>query len=296
MTATPENTNGWRPMTSASAGMIPSLQVPLQADAQAGRGQYLTYDASGNVGLNDGTVPGLVSAGVAYPEVRSDLSSIAGEARTIAWWGWGVAQKQSTIVNDFFTAADIAVPFFIADANTIGKKSNDSGDNRALGGLVFGLHGSGTDAAAVIWSGPVAQLLARSALATAFFSLASFAIADALASTAIAERTIPHAQLHGTVTSIVFNGAAVPADNTDYAIITIAKRDGAGGGAVTLGTYDTRITGNGAITVFVDAPFTLSVVAGALNLLETDIITITTTKGGAGQVLTGAIMVNGKVI
>ncbi len=293
---TPENTNGWAPMTSASAGMIPSLQVPLQADMQVGRGQYLTYDASGNVGLNDGTVPGLVSAGVAYPEVRSDLSPIAAQARTIAWWGWGWARKQSTIANDFFTAADVAVPFFIADENTIGKKSNDSGDNRPLGGLAFGVHGSGTDIPVIIWSGPVAQLVARSALITAFAPLGSFAIADSAANAAISERTITHAQLHGTVTSIVFNGAAVVADNTDYAIITIAKRDGAGGGAITLGTYDSRITGNGAITAFVDAPFTLSVVAGALNLLETDIITITTTKGGAGQVLTGAVLVNGKVI
>ena len=43
----------------------------------------------------------------------------------------------------------------------------------------------------------------------------------------------------------------------------------------------------GAVTAFVPASFTLSVVAGALYLLETDIVTITTVKGGAGKVITG---------
>ena len=42
--------------------------------------------------------------------------------------------------------------------------------------------------------------------------------------------------------------------------------------------------------------WTLSVVAGALNLLETDEVTIAIVKGGSGQVLTGRINITGKAI
>jgi hypothetical protein len=128
------------------------------------------------------------------------------------------------------------------------------------------------------------------------FSLASTEIADAAASTAIAEKAIRRPKVKGTVTSIEFTGAAIAADNTDYVTVTVAKRDGAGGSPVTLGTYDSRAANNGAVTAFVPALFTLSVVAGALYLLETDIVTITTVKGGSGKVITGPVTVHGKAI
>ena len=69
-----------------------------------------------------------------------------------------------------------------------------------------------------------------------------------------------------------------------------------GGGAVTIATYDSRAAGNGAATAFVPKAWTLSVVAGALDLLETDEVTIAIVKGGSGQVLTGRINITGKAI
>lgn len=205
----------------------------------------------------------------------------------------GCGQPASTIANDSFAAADVCTVAFDAGNGVPGKLSNYSGSNRSIMGLVFGLDDAGNPR---VWSGPVASLCARALLAANTTRLASTEIADAAASTAISEKTIDHAQLHGVVTSIVFNGAAIAADNTDYITVTVSKRDGAGGGAVVLGTLDTRAANNGAITAFVDKAFTLSVVAGALNLLETDIVTITTVKGGSGKVITGAVLVNGKVI
>ena len=110
-----------------------------------------------------------------------------------------------------------------------------------------------------------------------------------------AERAIPSSKIHGLVSAIQFVGAAVAADNTDYVTITVSKRDGAGGAAVVLGTYDSRAANQGAVTAFVPAAFSLSAVAGALNVLETDIITLTVAKGGAGKTLTGAFRVITKV-
>lgn len=292
MTATASYTNGWTPVQPGT--QLPSGNtVSLAASAQAGHGQALYYDASGNVALNDGTAPGLISAGIAEPGKLSVLSAIAGASATMVHMGLGCGQPASTIANDSFTAADVCTVAFDAGNGVPGKLSNYSGSNRSIMGLVFGLDDAGNPR---VWSGPVASLCARALLAANQTRLASTEIADAAASTAISEKTIDHAQLHGLVTSIVFNGAAIAADNTDYITVTVSKRDGAGGAAVVLGTLDTRAANNGAVTAFVDKPFTLSVVAGALYLLETDIVTITTVKGGSGKVITGPVIVNGKVI
>lgn len=292
MTATPSSFNSWCP-DGIGTQLPPGATVRNQASAQIGQGQLATFDASGNAALNDGTVPGLVAAGVGYPGKLSDTNVTAGVAATSMWWGFG-SMVFSTGSGDGFTATDAGgVVAFIATENTIGRKSNVGGSNRSIAGMVYGLNSDGT---ARFWGGPMAQAFARQRLILDAFTLASQGIADAAANTATAEKVIKRPKVKGTVTDITFIGAAIVADNTDYDTITISRRDGAGGAAVVLGTYDTRAANNGAITAFTPALFTLSVVAGALFLLETDIVTLTVVKGGAGKVLTGEFLVNGKVI
>lgn len=293
MTATAAQNNGWAPITSPSSPTPAAWISPLGASAQVGRGQFASYNASGNVVLNDGATPGLVSAGVGYPDPFSDQNTTAGIAYVSLAWSFGAQAAASTTANDGFTAADIGTPFWLKDENTPGKLSNYSGSNRSLGGLVFGLDIAGNP---VLWSGPIAHLLARAALVVANAPLASHTLSDAAAGTATAERVVRRPRWHGTVTSVTFCGAAVAADNTDYVTITVAKRDGAGGGATTIATYDSRAANQGAITAFVPAAFSLSAVAGALDLLESDEVTVTVAKGGSGKVLTGEVRVNGKVI
>lgn len=292
MTATPSSFNAWHPH-SIGAQLAPGATVQLQASSQIGQGQLATFDASGNAALNDGTVPGLLSAGVGYPGKLSDTSTTAGVAATSMWWGFG-SIVFSTLSGDGFTAADAGgVVAFIATENAIGRKSNVAGSNRSIAGMVYGLNSDGT---ARFWGGPMAQAFARQRLILDAYALASQGIADAAASTATAEKAIKRPKVKGTITDITFTGAAIVADNTDYVTITISKRDGAGGGAVVLGTYDTRAANQGAVTAFTPAAFSLSAVAGALFLLETDIVTLTVVKGGAGKVLTGEFLVNGKAI
>jgi hypothetical protein len=289
---TAQNTNGWAP-EGLTSQLPPGAQVPLQASAQVGRGQLATYDANGHAALNDGTVPGLICAGVGWPSPISNIHTIAGKATVALWCGIGGQVAASTIASDSFTAADVCTPAWIATTDTLGKLSNYSGDSRSLAGLVFGVDSASRPRA---WVGPVAQAVARGVLIADSFMLASTEIADAAAGTAISEKAISRPRIKGTVTSIEFTGAAIAADNTDYVTVTIAKRDGAGGAAVSLGTYDSRAANNGAVTAFVPASFTLSVVAGALFLLETDVVTVTTVKGGSGKVITGSILVNGKAL
>jgi hypothetical protein len=295
VTATAGNFNGWAP-EGIGAQLPPDTCAPQQASLTIGRGQYVTYNASGHAALNDGTVPGLVCAGVGYPAPISGSSTIAGQAFAQLWQGFGQGNPSSTIANDAFTAADTCTPAYIKDENTLGKLSNYSGSNRSLAGLVFGVS---PDARVLprAWVGVVAQTVARGVLIADSFMLASTEIADAAASTAISEKAISRPKVKGTITSIEFTGAAIAADNTDYITVTVSKRTAADPGtAVSLGTYDSRAANNGAITAFVPAAFTLSVVANALFLLPTDVVTITTVKGASGKVITGAVLVNGKAI
>lgn len=290
MTVTAASTNGWG--TIGLGTQLPAGDtLPLQASAQAGQGQAVFFNASGDVALNDGITPGLVCAGTCT-EKLSATSSVAAGASLMVHQGFGSGMPASTIANDAFTKADFCAVAFDAGNGVPGKLSNYSG-SRSILGVVFGVDERGYPR---LWAGPAASAVARALLVADRFSLASTEIADAAASTAISEKAIRRPKVKGTVTSIEFTGAAIAADNTDYITVTVAKRDGAGGGAVTLGTYDSRAANNGAVTAFVPALFTLSVVAGALYLLETDIVTITTVKGGSGKVITGPVTVHGKAI
>lgn len=295
MTATPALQGSWTPVSDHNA--IPAwLSRPLAASEQVGKGQFTTVSLStGYAILNDGTTPLQVSAGNGDYAELSDTSATAGLAKVRVSERWFYGLAASTIANDSFTDADFGVPFWIKDENTLGKLSNYSTSNRSLGGLVFGLAFDGTPLA---WSGPIASLLGRATLVTSGMIGGSYALADAAASTTTAERGIHREKLHGVVTAVEFVGAAVAADNTDYVTITVAKRSlsDAYAAATTIATYDSRAANQGAISDFTPASFSLSAVAGALNLLETDTLTITVAKGGSGKTLTGSVRVIQKVI
>jgi len=293
MTATAQLNGAWTPISDHNA--IPGwVARPLAANAQVGKGQLVTVDpTTGYASLNDGTVPGQVAAGIPDFAELSDTSSTAGAAaaRLTERWFYGLAA--STAVGDGFTDADFGVPFFIASENTLGKLSNQGGNNRSVGGLVFGL---AVDSTPVAWCGPVASLLARSQLLTQAYLGAHQQVADAAANTATSETAMARAKVHGVVTAVEYVGAAIAANNTDYGTITISKRDGAGGGATVVATYDSRAANQGAASDFQPKAFALSAVAGALNLLETDVLTITIAKGGAGKVVNGLIRLIQKAI
>lgn len=292
MTATASNSNGFAPILSPQSPIPSGWVSPLQASSQVGRGQFGFFDGSGNVALSDGSVAGLIAAGVGSAPM-SDINSIAGAGRANFQWSFGSHVVASTTASDSFGAADIAVPFFVKDENTPGKLMHTSGAKRPLGGLVFGIDEAGCP---VLWTGPIPQLLARAQLICANAPLAHYTITDAAASTATTERAIPTSRIPAVVTAIEFVGAAVAADNTDYVTVTIKKYGAADSYAagVTVATYDSRAANQGAITAFTPAAFALSGTAANLNKLDTDRYTITVAKGGSGKQLIGEFLINGK--
>ena len=293
MPATPQANVDAKPVHESSA-IPPQLSRPLAANAQVGFGQFVTVDpTSGMAALNDGTVPNQICAGVGNPATLSDTSAVAGEAYVRLSQRHIKGVPASALGGDGFDDTDFAVPFWIADENTPGKLTNQGGNNRSMGGLVFGLDFDGHP---ILWDGPVAWLLARAAHLADNFVGADGSITDGAAADVTAERAMSRQPVHGVVTGIEFIGAAVAASAANYATITVRKHDGAGGASVVLGTYSSQDTAEGAINAFEPASFTLSAVAGALNLLETDIVTVQVAKTGTGQVISGAVRLVQKVI
>lgn len=271
-----------------------ALSRPAKASSKAGRGQFCTVDPSdGMASLNGGATPGQISCGVADVAFISDESSVAGNAVIRLTQRHSKGLPASTESGDGFSQADYCAPFFIADENTPGKLSNFGGSNRSFGGLVFGVDERSNP---LLWAGPVASCIARAVHVIENLVGASYQVADASASAATAETAIARTPVHGVVTAIEFTGAAAAAHASNFATVTLSKRDGAGGAAVVLGVFSTETGEEGSITAFTPAAFTLSVVAGALNLLETDIVTATIAKAASGVVLTGSIRLVQKAI
>ena len=295
MSATATANNGAAPI-NLTTQLPPGDTVPMQASASAGQGQAVFYNAAGDTALNDGATPALVCAGMTYPDKIATASSVAGVSTLMVFQGFSSGQPASTIANDSFTKADFCTVAFDAGSGVPGKLSNYSGSNRSILGLVFGVDERGYPR---LWAGPQASAMARAFLLVSAKVLGWFAhVVDGSASTTTAEKSIMREPVHGTITAVKFTSlGTMAADNTDYVGINVYKADGAGGTHVLVASYDSRAANQGAIAAGVPVSFALSAVAGALNLLETDVMSYEVTKAGSGKVVpVGVLSVIGKVI
>lgn len=285
----------WAPDLGVRGSQVPpGDDVGMAANADPGEHDVIVLDASGNGVVCDGTQTGARCVGVMYPDKRSTVTAPAGHNIVRVWNGYGERMPMSASVGDSFTSNDRCVPCYISAERQVGKLALSSGVGRPLGGLTLRVH----DGEAVTWIGDVAQAIARGVVIADHFTFAGYKIADASASTAISEVVIGRVNAHGTITSVAYTGAAFAADNTDYATGTIAKRSAldAYASATTIATFDSRAANQGAATAFTPYAWALSGTASHLQLVPGDVITLVTTKAGAGKSLSGVIDVVGKVI
>lgn len=296
MSASVVTGNGWQ-VGPLNTQLHPGASVQLGASESAAYGQCLYFNNStGYCQLNDGATPGLVSAGVCTEKLAGP-NTTAGAESALVHQGYGGRQAASTIANDGFSATDFLAVAYDAGNGVPGKLSNYGGDNRSIMGLVLGVDG---DDAPYVWAGPVGSLMARALHACTRKLLGWYAHpVDGSASTATAEKTMLREPLHGVITVVRFTSAlgTIAADVTDYVTINVYKADGAGGTHVLVASYDSRAAHEGALAAGVPVSFALSAVAGALYLLETDILTYEVTKAASGKVVpVGTLEVFGKVI
>jgi hypothetical protein len=115
---------------------------------------------------------------------------------------------------------------------------------------------------------------------------------DAAANTATAEHAIGHSPAAGTVRSVKYvPTAALTADNTNYATITVWKRDSAGANQTKVAEVTTQITGSGNWTAFAPVALTLQAAAN-IALAAGSSLTVQIAKAGSGvQVPAGTLVV-----
>jgi hypothetical protein len=301
MTATAVANNAALQPMGEQTGMPGQLSFPLKASAQVGKLQFILIDpTSGMAFLADDATPGQIAGGFGFPDELSETADDDGDAIARCSQRWAVATP-STVVGDGFSEADVAVPFYVADGNTPGKLSHNGSKNRSLGGLVIGLAQEGQTPVR-IWPGPIAQLLARAALAVNAASAGLVAYpADGGAtndigstSSATSSLMIPRTKTHGVITSIeIVPSASLSATSGNDRTITVWKVDTLGvASPVSVGTFTTTT----ALVAQTAAAFTLTATAADLNLLETDMLTYSTVHASAGAVIPqSAIRVNMKV-
>ena len=231
--------------------------------------------------------PGQIAAG--FCDRDSAGSSTAGAAEMVGRWNFVSGFPNSTASQDSILATDIAAPFYFVDNQTIGKKSHVTGSNRSLGGLVFGLDDDPTvGITPIIWCNPLAWTIARgAALANAFPGGNLAKAIDAGAGTDLAETLLDNiAYQHGPVSAVLFDVAGTTlaaSGGTDYKTLILTKRTAADPStAVTVATVDTKTT---AFTQYTSIPFVLSAVAGAIDLLEDDLLFLSETHGGSGAII-----------
>lgn len=116
-------------------------------------------------------------------------------------------------------------------------------------------------------------------------SSAYFRIQDAAANTATAETVIVEYKSATTLSKVYFCAdATVTQSDTDYATVTIAKGDGAGGARSTVVSFTTQVTGGLHPVAFTKLDLgTLT----APTLAAGSILTLTVTKNVGGQALKG---------
>lgn len=238
--------------------------------------------STGYVSINSGSTVSQIPAGVMVPPQTVQSSTVAGAAALDLDQRpyWGI--PYSTTSNDGFTGADIGTPFFLSSYDTPGKLSSLAGVKRQLGGITLGLDplGKGTP---VLWTGPVGWMLARSQLLSGATSIAgdSFALT---ANTTRAEATIRRgAKVPAQVTQVrIIADAGFTSHDTNYWTITVAKRTAAAPGtAVTVASATLQTVsggGIGTLTAWLPCDVTLTSTVADLQLLDTDILTVTCTS------------------
>jgi hypothetical protein len=274
------------------------LSLPLAASVAPYRNWLMGLNLStGYVVAQAAGVTGLVSAG--FSDWDSDGGAVAGGATDVLRSCVVSGFPMSSESGDDLDWTDVGAPCYAVDNQTVGKKSHSTaGVNRSLLGVALGYDVD--NSTPIILPGILGWLLGRAAAVsdTAQGGVLYKAV-DAGAATdtvnGLAEALMARPPLHGTVSeiSLTFEGTTLAITTGDNGILTVYKRDGAGGNAVVLGTLNTVTK---ACTQWTKNTFVLSTVAGALDLLETDLVTVVRTHAASGAIIpAGNIRVTLKV-
>lgn len=201
-------------------------------------------------------------------------------------WGSDPAIVRIVTTDDFATVTGST---YIADQAANIKEVNGGAFEWKDGdaALVYNADGTNFMSVAVDISDKTSAVLSAStsgAVQTATYTK----LVDGNAAATLAETIVFSAPAGAIVLGVRFNpSAALTADNTDYATLTVARRDAAGANAADIAEITTEITGTGDWVAFVAEDFApldnTSIVAGGS-------VTFEIAKAGSGVVVPAGIL------
>jgi hypothetical protein len=280
------------------------IRRPLLANAQPY--QFWLVQGQPSSGLLCGTsatgAPNAIMLGASDRDITTPGATDGG-ASVFTYQQWLIGYYQPTTAGDFFLDTDFGTVAFNVDNQTCAKLPSSGGIKRGFAGIFFGID-QDEQGKAEIATGPMYWLLARTVHMADNARARIKTTADGAASTTTAETQIPRDPQLFLVTGVTITwDSAVTGSDTTYATITVYKRDLNGANQTVIATGSTGATSattnwlGGTSTAFKPQALTLSVVAGALNVLDTDRFTYAITKASTGtQLPVGEIDINGRVI
>ncbi len=257
--------------------VVPKIfDLGVKAAAVILSGAIVCTDSTGYA-VKGSAATGLVVRGVAQ-ESKDNTDGSSGDIkiRTLA----GVFKVKNSSSSDELAITDVGRVCYLVDDETVAKTSNSGA--RSPAGLVIQVD---SDGVWVLLGMPLANMLL---LTTQQFEFVK-AAADGAANTATAETLVARVPVAGRILAAYYcPSAALTADNTDYATLSLAKRDGAGGASAAVASKATTVAGSGSWTAFV--PVSLGTISNG-TLAAGNVLTFAIAKAGSGVAVPSGTLV-----
>lgn len=265
------------PQMAGSSGPMPSkLSIPVKALTKIYAGSIVAVEAGY-------AIPGTIATGLwCVGKAEADVDNSAGASGDLSVTVLlGAFRFENSTAGDLIAQADIGKLCYLKDDQTVALTSNSG--TRSPAGMIIAVETAGVFVLMGVHN--------PTQLAEPPTRMASYTKAvDAAASTTLAELVIERVPSASTVIGVYFApSAALTADDTNYATLTVSQRDGIGGAAASVAAKTTKITGgSGDWTAFV--PVSLGTLTNA-SLIAGSVLTLTIAKAGTGVAIPSGTLV-----
>lgn len=264
------------PQFAGSSGPTPAkLYLPVKGSTKIYAGSIVALNAGYAAPAASGL--GLVAVGKALATVDNSTGADGDLSVEVLL---GVFRFENSTSGDAIAQANVGSVCYLADDQTVALTSNSGA--RSAAGQILSLDSSGVWVSVGLGA---FELLNLAALKQAQYLKVA---ADGAAGTATTETVFNRVSRTGTIVGAWYApSAALTGDATNNATLTLAKRDGAGGGASTVATITTTaVAGNW--TAFV--PVSLGTLSNT-SVAAGNVLTFAISKGGTGVVVPAGTLI-----
>lgn len=264
------------PQLAGSSGPLPAkLYLPVKGSTKIYAGSIVALNAG--YAAPASSALGLVAIGKALSTVDNSTGSDGDLSIEVQI---GAFHFENSTSGDAIAQANVGSMCYLADDQTVALTSNAGA--RSLAGQILQIDSTGVWV--LLGVGNV-ELLSVAALKQAQYMKVA---ADGAAGTATTETAFSRISRTGTIVGAWFvPSSTLTGDASNNATLTLAKRDGAGGGASTVAAITTTaVAGNWSAFV----PVSLGTLSNA-SVAAGNVLTFAISKGGTGVVVPAGTLI-----